>query len=244
MASIHHNEQISLGGLIQYPAESDATGTWQQDNLIPPTGQLPSERGAIEDIHTALGVGGMIPGVGIIPDLIDAGLYGAEGDYSGSLLSLLAATPLLGLAAGGIKTVARKGTKKLYRGVTDWHRGKMVKEGAHVSPKDMDAGMGVTTGTNPTETGIWATPDRDQALSYIEDDFLENPQLLEYEVPEEWFEEKAAKQFEDYGKGLLDYVPDSDWIEGGIPKQYFKKRHKLKQGWKSEYFPPFEDMDW
>jgi hypothetical protein len=242
MASIHKNNGgINLEGFIQYPADSDATGTWQQDNIIPPTGQLPSERGAMEDIHTALGVGGMIPGVGIVPDLIDAGLYGAEGDYSGGLLSLLAATPLFGLAAGGLKNVAKKGGKKLYRGVGEWHKGKMVKEGMHVSPENLGDIAGEA---NPTKTGIWATPDRDQALGYIDDDFLESPQLLEYEVPEEWFEEKATKQFEDYGKGLLNYVPDSDWIEGGIPKQYFKKRHKLQQGWKSEYFPPFEDMEW
>jgi hypothetical protein len=195
-------------------------------------------------IHTTLAGLGMIPAVGNIADAVDTILYLAEGDTGSAGLSALSMIPFAGLAAGGIKAVksgakaikgGAKETQKLYRGIDEWHRGKMVKEGKFVSPEKMYGQADEIA--NPSKTGIWATPDRKQALSYIEDDFLENPQLLEFEVPKKWIDEKDTKT-------ILESLGDADWVEGGIPKKYFKKRHKLKQGWSSEYFPPFEDMDW
>jgi hypothetical protein len=115
MSSIHkENGGITLEGMLQY-ADPSATSTWQAENLTPPTGSLPSEKSPMEGIHTGLGIGGMIPGVGVVPDLVDAGLYGAEGDYSGGLLSLLSALPIGGLLAGGGR-IARKGAKKIVGG--------------------------------------------------------------------------------------------------------------------------------
>ena len=115
MASIHkENGGINLEGMLQY-TDPSATSTWQAENLTPPTGSLPSEKSPMEGIHTGLGIGGMIPGVGVVPDLVDAGLYGAEGDYSGGLLSLLSALPIGGLLAGGGR-IARKGAKKIIGG--------------------------------------------------------------------------------------------------------------------------------
>jgi hypothetical protein len=114
MASIHkENGGINLEGMMQY-ADPSATSTWQADNLTPPTGQLPSERSAMEDVHTGLGIGGMLPGVGLPFDLADAGLYGAEGDYSGGLLSLISALPIAGILSGGGR-IAKKGAKKIFR---------------------------------------------------------------------------------------------------------------------------------
>lgn len=53
----------------------------------------------IEAGHAALDAAGMVPGLGIIPDLINAGWYGTEGDYTGMGLSAAAALPIAGLLA-------------------------------------------------------------------------------------------------------------------------------------------------
>jgi hypothetical protein len=61
-------------------------------------------------IHTVLAAAGMAPGVGNAADIIDAALYGLEGDKKGFGLSLISAIPMLGLVSGGLKMV--KGGKK------------------------------------------------------------------------------------------------------------------------------------
>ena len=60
-------------------------------------------RVGMKDIHNTLGVAGMIPGIGNVADVLDAALYGMEGDKYGAGLSLVAAIPALGLMAGGLK---------------------------------------------------------------------------------------------------------------------------------------------
>ena len=57
----------------------------------------------MKDIHNTLGVAGMIPGIGNVADVLDAALYGMEGDKYGAGLSLIAAIPAFGLMAGGLK---------------------------------------------------------------------------------------------------------------------------------------------
>jgi len=108
-------DRIDLGNLIS-TAESSSTGTWQESNITPPTGQLPSERDAMQDLHTVLGLSGMIPAIGNVADLVDAGIYGLEGEGGQALLSLTSALPIAGLLAGGIKTV--KGGAKAIKGGT------------------------------------------------------------------------------------------------------------------------------
>jgi len=60
--------------------------------------------------HTVLAGAGMIPAIGNVADVMDAVLYGLEGDKYGAGLSLMSALPMVGLMAGGIKLV--KGGKK------------------------------------------------------------------------------------------------------------------------------------
>ena len=60
-------------------------------------------RVGMKDIHNTLGVAGMIPGIGNVADVLDAALYGMEGDKYGAGLSLIAAIPAFGLMAGGLK---------------------------------------------------------------------------------------------------------------------------------------------
>jgi hypothetical protein len=54
-------------------------------------------------VHTALAGLGMIPGIGIAFDTLDAALYGMEGDALGAGLSLISAIPVLGLAGGATR---------------------------------------------------------------------------------------------------------------------------------------------
>ena len=64
----------------------------------------------VDPIHKGLDVAGMTPGAGIIPDLINAGLYGIEGDWENMGYSSSAAVPLAGLFATPAKYV-KKGLK-------------------------------------------------------------------------------------------------------------------------------------
>ena len=57
----------------------------------------------MKDVHNALALAGTIPGFGNAADLLDATLYGFEGDKYGMGLSLLSAIPAYGLLAGGMR---------------------------------------------------------------------------------------------------------------------------------------------
>jgi hypothetical protein len=63
-------------------------------------------------IHTVLDLAGFIPGLGAIPDLINAGIYAAEGDFKNAALSATAAVPVAGDAIKG-GAMAIKGVKHL-----------------------------------------------------------------------------------------------------------------------------------
>ena len=64
-------------------------------------------RVGMKDVHNTLGIAGMIPGIGNVADVLDAALYGMEGDKYGMGLSLVAAIPAIGLVAGGLKVKKR-----------------------------------------------------------------------------------------------------------------------------------------
>lgn len=57
----------------------------------------------LDNVQLGLDIGGFIPGVGAVPDIINAGIYILRGDWSSAALSALAAIPLYGdaVAAGG-----------------------------------------------------------------------------------------------------------------------------------------------
>jgi DNA/RNA non-specific endonuclease len=67
-------------------------------------------------VHTALDIAGFIPGLGAIPDLINAGLYAAEGDWKNAALSSTAALPLVGDGIKGGVMVAKAGREVLQHG--------------------------------------------------------------------------------------------------------------------------------
>ena len=139
--------RIDLGNLIS-STESSSTGTWQESNITPPTGKLPSERDAMQDLHTVLGLSGMIPGIGNVADIVDASIYGLEGKGGEAALSLTSALPIAGLLAGGIKTVkggakAVKGGTKASKAVDDFNLDEWLKEESQkvvkkgLSPEDV-----------------------------------------------------------------------------------------------------------
>ena len=61
-------------------------------------------------VHGALDVAGFIPGLGAVPDLLNAGLYLAEGDKSNAALSAVAAVPLAGDAVKGTSMAVKGGS--------------------------------------------------------------------------------------------------------------------------------------
>jgi RHS repeat-associated protein len=65
----------------------------------------------LDVVQTGLDVAGMVPAVGNIADLVNAGVSAARGDYVGAGLSLAAAVPVVGIAAGAAKTA--KGVVKI-----------------------------------------------------------------------------------------------------------------------------------
>ncbi|MBL6445373.1 hypothetical protein JMN32_03585 [Fulvivirga sp. 29W222] len=80
--------------------------------LKDPNGQWPSWSEALDVVQTGLDVVGMIPAVGNVADLANAGISVARGNYGDAALSLAAAVPGAGLAAGGAKLA-----KKAYKAV-------------------------------------------------------------------------------------------------------------------------------
>ena len=89
--------------------EEESTGLkgWMEENVSKKGAErLVSnikESSVSDKAHIALGSAGMVPGVGFIADILDAGLYGIEGDKLGVGLSLLSAIPVLGLVSGAGK---------------------------------------------------------------------------------------------------------------------------------------------
>tara|TARA_R100000988_G_scaffold102372_1_gene77796 strand:- start:250 stop:1248 length:999 start_codon:yes stop_codon:yes gene_type:complete len=67
----------------------------------------------LDKIQLGLGIGGLMPGVGIVPDLINAGISGLRGNYGAMAGDLTAAIPLAGLVGG--TTVAANRARKLLK---------------------------------------------------------------------------------------------------------------------------------
>jgi hypothetical protein len=67
--------------------------------------------GPLEILHDALTIAGLVPGLGAIPDGINAGIYIIEGDWVGAGISAVAIIPIFGEAA----SAARLGEKTVLR---------------------------------------------------------------------------------------------------------------------------------
>lgn len=92
----------------------------------------------LDGIQLALDAAGFAPGVGAIPDLINASISALRGNWVDAGMSLLAAVPLIGDAAAGIK-IARKGVKAA-KSV-----GKLIKLGKGESKVGVKAAESINT---------------------------------------------------------------------------------------------------
>ena len=87
------------------------------------------EKHNTEMIHLALAAAGTLPIVGVVADVIDTGLYLAEGDLGMAGLSFISAIPVLGTSVGAAK----------------------VAKGVSTSDKAFDAMRGMTGGDKATD---------------------------------------------------------------------------------------------
>lgn len=75
-----------------------------------PTSQKGLFDGVADSVQTGLGVLGMLPVAGAIPDLINAGISATRGDWTGAGMSAFSAIPGIGDAVG-VANLARKAGK-------------------------------------------------------------------------------------------------------------------------------------
>ena len=121
-------------------AEADVTAA----NLFP---QDDSGNKSSSAIHNALMAAGFTPGLGNIADAADALLYLLEGEYGDAAISAAAMIPIAGQVVSSKKALkaakaAGEETVTLYRGASKWHKGEMVADGMHVSPKELAGSAG------------------------------------------------------------------------------------------------------
>ena len=96
--------------------------------------ELKKTSGFMDYVHGGLDLAGMVPGVGIIADGLNAGLYSAKGDWQNAAISGAAMVPGAGQAATALKLTnqankARKAissTSKVTKGVNKGKKAKAV----------------------------------------------------------------------------------------------------------------------
>lgn len=88
-----HNPACCLEGEIEVAQQAGLSG--DSCTRLPP--------GPLEILHDALTLAGMIPALGAVPDLANAGIYLVEGDWKNAGLSVAMAVPALGEGAAAIK---------------------------------------------------------------------------------------------------------------------------------------------
>ncbi len=119
------NNGNTQGKIIYQGASSPKGSNSKADSNPPVKPETPNEEKAKEEktglwsrmsdgVHTALDVAGFIPGLGAIPDILNAGIYAAEGNAAMAALSVVAAVPGVG---DGVKagSMAYKGGKQLLK---------------------------------------------------------------------------------------------------------------------------------
>ncbi|MFB8375155.1 hypothetical protein [Paenibacillus taichungensis] len=133
--------EVLLDGLIKMPVtvedlEPVPEAPFVSEVQVEEEPELEEEKkgfwGKVLDVtQTVLDVAGMIPVIGEVADLANAGIYAARGDYTNAALSAAAAIPFVGWAATGAK-FAVKGSKFLSKA------GKVIDNVMGVANKVMD----------------------------------------------------------------------------------------------------------
>ena len=155
-----------------------------------------------KSIHTALGAAGMIPGIGNVADILDAALYGLEGDKLGAGLSLVSAIPGLGLVAGSLK-IGKQGTKAAKIAKAQKQQTTMVEQTQDVikryggDPTDAKLVSGLTDEFTEAAEGLVKSGKEMDKLVEAGMDFED---ALSYTVYKGSLEPRAIKAAEDFKK--------------------------------------------
>lgn len=67
--------------------------------------EMPESESVLDGLQLGLSVAGFVPGLGAIPDLLNAAISATRGNWTDAGLSVLAAVPLIGDAAAGVRMV-------------------------------------------------------------------------------------------------------------------------------------------
>lgn len=104
--AILERAEQEAGALFQDEQESVTAKPISSYGFSSGSGNLnaaPSQGTSVMDVvHGALDVAGFVPGLGAVPDLINAGIYAIEGDLGNAALSGVAAVPIIGDAIKGV----------------------------------------------------------------------------------------------------------------------------------------------
>ncbi|EOG5637488.1 GH-E family nuclease [Pseudomonas aeruginosa] len=126
------NPQGNTQGRVN--GETPATGKSAEASRTTVESETPAEDDTgtkiLDGLQTTLDVAGLIPGVGEIADLANAGISLARGDYAGAALSLVSAIPFAGWF-GTAGKAARRGAKAAEEAST-----KAAKEAADQTAKE------------------------------------------------------------------------------------------------------------
>jgi len=131
------------------------------NTLIDPMGLCAVQKNA----HNLLALAGMVPALGIIPDLLDSGLYLMEGDYANASMASLAAIPFVGdFARGGqyltktFKYLPDIGAKAKRIGA--WIKGRLFRASKSTKPRFIADEAGNIVDTHATPPGRYIQPDK------------------------------------------------------------------------------------
>ena len=126
---------------------------------------LASEIDPLSATHAGLAGAGMIPVVGGVADLIDAGIYGLEGKGGEAALSLAAAVPFLGqgATAGRIAKALKKG-KNLFKKSNVADVSKLGKKTGDILPSEKT--FKITSGGETRDVTTVAVRNSDGTVSH------------------------------------------------------------------------------
>lgn len=161
-----------------------------------------------EWVHQGLTAAGFIPGVGLVPDLVNTGLYATEGNVPEALLSASSAIPVVGDAFGAFKAGSGLGRvlNKPMASAAARMIGKGVREGNvqnYVQDQLNQSGM------NP-----WGSLLGAMSSTILPMSLSRNPLTMGKNLAGNFIGEGLTRGAIDYGKGFL---PNN--VQAMIPDQ-------------------------
>lgn len=105
------------GGTITFTYDGQVVGSgkdvekevkYSTEGLIKEAESSVTADNVLDGIQLALDIAGFVPGFGAVPDLVNAAISAMRGNWGEAGMSVLAAVPLIGDAAAGVK-IAKKG---------------------------------------------------------------------------------------------------------------------------------------